>query len=548
MRRKGKLSNKLSLIVGVALAISLTVCTIISIYITKESLYKEMQTLGLEIGQMALADIQDANMNVNEMQQVCESVGSNGSLVYALVLDKNFKAIAHNDASRVGKEFKDPGTESAMNGETYTSIYYSKDRGMNVYDVILPIKMNGNTVVGAFNIGLTIKPVDDAVKAIIFQMTLIGLILVSITVAVMYGLIRVTLKPLIKLKDSTIAISKFDLTQTVSYNGNNEIGEMTEAFNEMQSNLRATIETLADNATLLSGNSNKLAETTQVCTSEMQEVSASTEEISASLEEISAFSEEITSSSEEMTEAMGTLINDIENGKQQAEQIGAKAVQVNQKTVTAKARTIQMYEAIDVKIKEAVDRSKVVHEIATMADSISKISDQINLLALNAAIEAARAGEHGRGFAVVAEEVRKLAGESAESVKTIMEITGKVQAATTELVSSTDQVLGFISKEVFEDYNLLIETSEQYSQDASNFYDMNQKFASFGTQVLESVKEVGAQIENISATIEQVSQGAGTVAEGSNVIGTSIGGLSQDAANLNAVAAELRSIVQKYNL
>jgi methyl-accepting chemotaxis protein len=51
---------------------------------------------------------------------------------------------------------------------------------------------------------------------------------------------------------------------------------------------------------------------------------------------------------------------------------------------------------------------------ARAISDIGRIATQTRLLALNATIEAARAGDAGKGFAVVAQEVRALAGQSAQ--------------------------------------------------------------------------------------------------------------------------------------
>lgn len=67
---------------------------------------------------------------------------------------------------------------------------------------------------------------------------------------------------------------------------------------------------------------------------------------------------------------------------------------------------------------------------------VSEVADNSNLLGLNAAIEAARAGEMGRGFAVVAEEIRKMAVNSAHSVKDIKTILQAITADTQNVVKT----------------------------------------------------------------------------------------------------------------
>ncbi len=78
----------------------------------------------------------------------------------------------------------------------------------------------------------------------------------------------------------------------------------------------------------------------------------------------------------------------------------------------------------------------VAEEITKVTDLITAIASQTNLLALNATIEAARAGDTGRGFAVVAQEVKALAGQTAQATRDIGARIGAMQQSTGRSVAA----------------------------------------------------------------------------------------------------------------
>ncbi len=420
---------------------------------------------------------------------------------------------------------------------------------------MIPLRDHSGKIIGIIGADYNVEEEYMAFQK--FKIMLIGMtaaILLCISLSIIF-LSRYIVRPLKRLTLLMQKVTSGDLGVYAEVEADNEIGRLADNFNQMIAYINYLIQSLDGNIKAAQTSGIKLSETSRQINLQSHNVHHGVAEITLGMEQTSSAIEEITASSNEMIMQLKGFSEKVSGMEAAIREIRNRAKQTEEYVKTSNDMTQQIYREQEGEMVKAIETGKVVSEIKLIADTISKITSQINLLAINAAIEAARAGEGSKGFTVVASEVTKLARQSSEAVKNIDVLTRQVQKAFENLSDASRQMLGFIEHKVIKDYEILMETGTQYLEDAKCMDHFIDRLAAESESITRNVYEVNRAIESVASAVEQtttslqvISVNAQQTAKASEEIEKVSDGQKESVSRLSKVISSLFKMNEHKNI
>ncbi len=350
-----------------------------------------------------------------------------------------------------------------------------------------------------------------------------GIVGLAISIVLGIYISRIIANPIKKMVAAAEKLALGDVDVELQVDTQDEVGQLTAALSKViearkqqvldtkrlaEGDLTVDFKIESDKDVLgesLSGLVNRLSEVMDSIINAAEQVASGAALVSDSSIHLSEGATEQASSVEELNAALEQVAG-------QTNSNATKAKSANDLTVLVKKDAENGNEQMSEMVKAMSDISVSSANINKIIKVIDDIAFQTNILALNAAVEAARAGQHGKGFAVVAEEVRNLAGRSAQAAKETTEmIEGSLQKveAGTKIANETAEALEKIVAEVTEAAQLIDEITRASQEQAESIDEIGSGIA----QVSEIVQNNAASSEESASTSEELSAQAALLKE-----------------------------------
>ncbi len=370
------------------------------------------------------------------------------------------------------------------------------------------------------------KTVNAPVTSILILIISISLIIVLLVGGVIYFIVSRKIKPVGEIMTAAKMMSDGNLNVTVAHHSKDELGQLCEAMRSFIQTLKQIVEDLGMAMTYIAQGDFDIPEPKRPFIGDFKiiednvrriimdmsqiisDIRVSADQVSSGANQVSIGAQSLAQGATEQAASVEELSASISTMREEFTRTSESIVKITRDTDKAEHNLQATYGQMQTLMDDLHDVNSKSAEISKIIKTIEDIAFQTNILALNAAVEAARAGAAGKGFAVVAEEVRNLAGKSAEAAKNtamLIESTVSSIANVTQNAETTVQTMDIINsttRDVATDVRDIAKTVDE------ELSSMNQ-IALGIDQISEVVQTNSATSQQSAAASEELSSQAG---------------------------------------
>ncbi|MGL6333760.1 methyl-accepting chemotaxis protein [Aeromonas jandaei] len=346
-------------------------------------------------------------------------------------------------------------------------------------------------------------------------------IVVAILIAMLvaYTLGKAIRRPLRELLRVLSEVTRGDMTQRIGFHSKNEFGQLGSQLNLLIAQMGEVLAQLSNASAQLNDAAHGNRHTTESVRADLEKQRQETASVAAAMTQMEASVREVAQAANQTLER----VMDVEK----ASEMGRKVMAGNITTTHQLAGKLQQTG------KVIGDVSSMSSQIGNILDVIRGIAEQTNLLALNAAIEAARAGEQGRGFAVVADEVRSLAGRTAQSTSEIQSMIENLQQGVARAVT------------VMQECSREMDSCMDQSSHANNAMEEVQGIV---VLISDMSSQIASAAEQQQATSADIATNLNRISDISDLNYQGIERVAQTSQQLDSLAEQQESLVKRFRL
>ncbi|WP_001230751.1 methyl-accepting chemotaxis protein [Leptospira interrogans] len=306
---------------------------------------------------------------------------------------------------------------------------------------------------------------------------------------------------------------------------------------EIRSSLRVFVISIWGLLVQIKENFEKNQELYQYLSQSSEQFQSKTQNQAASVEQTASASHELSSTLDEIVKSIHlqstglTAINDgIGKVNESIQNVSKSMDNLSSQTSSVKEKASQSEKTFEKAILAMNEIKEYSNGISNIIGIITSISEKTNLLSLNASIESARAGEAGKGFSVVAEEISKLASQTRESIKDIV-----------NLIDNTTKAVN-LGAEKFQESLSIVKQLTDYIGEVNSSATIVR--ASLFAQA-EKLGEIRKNTDQVNQLGETVSESSGFQKTASNEISLSMQNIAESSELIARTSGEIKQLVDE---